>query len=97
MRTASSGAHGQAFLEDDQGFLASDGKHGDLAALGLPKTEGRLQRVLVVGADDEVQPVLNDRVGFMVDPDLRFRVRDAFDENENVHGLLLRRRGHVPI
>ncbi|MCK7489650.1 MAG: hypothetical protein MZU79_04970 [Anaerotruncus sp.] len=32
-----------------------------VAALGLLEPEGLLDRVLVVGADDEVQPVLGDR------------------------------------
>ena len=79
------GAHGQALAEDDDGLVPAHRDDADRPALGFPEPQGFLDGVFVVGADDEVQPVLDDRFRFVLDPDPGFRVGDPLDEDENVH------------
>ena len=83
------GAHGQALAEDGDGLVLPDRNDPDDAALGLSDPEGLLDRVLVVGADDEVQPVLGDGRGPLGDADAGFRVGHPLDEGENVHRIFL--------
>ncbi len=54
----------------------------------MEEAKSLLDGVFIVRADDEIQPFFDDRIRFVMDADLRFRIRHTLNKNKDVHSCL---------